>query len=127
MAEEKKEKKTRATKKIGEKLTKKAEASAPSANVSDYGVLLSPMITEKSSMVGGSGSRVVFRVDRRATKTEIKSAVERAFKVTVENVNTINYLGKPKRTSTSEGRRTAYKKAYVTLQAGQTINVIEGL
>jgi len=144
MVEEKKEKKARAKKtvekttekavekkavekKSGEKMSKKAQEKTSTANVSDYGLILSPMITEKTSMVGGAGNRVVFKVDRRATKTEIKAAIERVFKVTVEDVNTVNYLGKPKRTSRSEGRRTAYKKAYVTLQEGQTINVIEGL
>ena len=133
MVEEKKEKKPRAAKtsksaaKTGEKMNKKAQESAPAANVADYSIVLSPMITEKSSLLGGTGNRVVFKVDRRVTKTEIKAAVQRIFKVTVVDVNTINYLGKPKRTSRSEGRRTAYKKAYVTLQQGQTINVIEGL
>ncbi|MBN8547796.1 MAG: 50S ribosomal protein L23 [Deltaproteobacteria bacterium] len=97
------------------------------ANVADYGLILSPMITEKTSLVGGAGNRVVFKVDPRATKTEIKAAVERVFKVTVEDINTVNYLGKAKRTSRSEGRRPSWKKAYVTLQEGQSINVIEGL
>lgn len=125
---EKKEKKAR-TKKIGDKLSKKAEAqkAASAAGVGHYAILLSPMITEKSSIVGGAGNRVVFKVDRRASKDEIKAAVENVFKVSVTDVNTINYLGKPKRTSRSEGRRAAYKKAYVTLKEGQTINVIEGL
>ena len=117
---------TKSASKIGEKMKKTQDAGAL-ANVSDYSLVLSPMITEKTSLVGGAGNRVVFKVDRRATKTEIKSAVERVFKVTVEDVNTVNYLGKVKRTSRSEGRRTAWKKAYVTLQKGQTINVIEGM
>lgn len=129
----KKEKAPRAAKtsksaaKIGDKMNKKGQDSNAPANVSDYSLVLSPMITEKTSLVGGTGNRVVFKVDRRVTKTEIKAAVQRIFKVTVTDVNTVNYLGKPKRTSRSEGRRTAYKKAYVTLQEGQTINVIEGL
>lgn len=123
---EKIEKKPRA-KKTGAKMSKKAQAEQSAAGVQNYSILLSPMITEKSSVFGGVGNRVVFKVDRRATKDEIKTAVERVFKVAVADVNTINYLGKPKRTSRSEGRRTAYKKAYVTLKEGQTINVIEGL
>lgn len=121
-----KAKTTKSAKKTGGKMTKQAQEGAP-ANVSDYSLVLSPMITEKTSMVGGAGNRVVFKVDRRVTKDQIKAAVQRVFKVTVTDVNTVNYLGKPKRTSRSEGRRTAYKKAYVTLQAGQSINVIEGL
>lgn len=126
MAEETKEKKPRA-KRVGSKMSKKAQEAASAASPENYGVILSPVITEKSSVVGGAGNRVVFRVDRRASKTDIKTAVERAFKVTVREVNTINYLGKPKRTSRSMGRRAAFKKAYVTLAEGQTINVIEGL
>ncbi len=126
MTAEKTEKKPRA-KKAGGKMSKKAEAQQNAAAVSDYSIILSPMITEKSSLVGGAGNRVVFKVDRRASKDEIKTAVERVFKVNVKDVNTVNYLGKPKRTSRSEGRRAAYKKAYVTLKEGQTVNVIEGL
>ena len=121
-----KEKKT-TTKKAGGKLKQKAEASKTAATAAQYSVVLSPIVTEKSSVAGGAGNRVVFKVDRRSTKSEIKAAVEKVFSVTVTDVNTINYLGKPKRTSRSEGRRTAYKKAYVTLQEGQSINVIEGL
>jgi len=95
--------------------------------VKSYSILIAPIITEKTSLIGASGSTIVFRVDRRATKTEIRSAVERAFKVDVDAVRTANIMGKPKRTAKSAGRRAAYKKAYVTLKDGQTINIVEGV
>lgn len=118
------EKKAKTSSKVGEKM---AKAKRSLAGVGDYGVLLSPVITEKSSVVAGAGSRVVFKVRFDADKTEIRDAVERIFNVKVASVNTVNYQGKPKRTSRSEGFRARYKKAYVTLQAGQSINVIEGV
>ena len=97
------------------------------AGVSDYQLLLKPVITEKSSMVGGNGNTVVFHVDPRATKEEVKAAVERVFQVEVAKVRTTNYLGKVKRTTGRMGRTVARKKAFVTLKEGFSINVVEGL
>jgi large subunit ribosomal protein L23 len=93
------------------------------AGIRDYQILISPVITEKASMHGGA----VFRVDRRATKEDIRRAVERIFKVNVVDVRTTNVMGKPKRGMKSTGRRDHYKKAYVTVLEGQTIDLIEGL
>jgi len=104
-----------------------APAAAGSARISDYGVLLSPVITEKSSMAAGNRNHFVFKVDDRATKVEIKAAVERIFKVKVDSVNTARFLGKVKRTVRSVGRRAGFKKAYVTLKEGYTIDIVEGL
>lgn len=98
-----------------------------SAGMNDFSVLLSPIITEKSSVFQEQGSRVVFRVNPKASKDEIKQAIERVFNVNVESVRTCNYLGKVKRTNRSIGRRSGYKKAYVTLEAGQSIDIVEGL
>lgn len=92
-----------------------------------YSALRSPVITEKSSLVGMAGNRIVFKVDQNATKTDIKEAVERLFNVKVVSVNTVNVLGKVKRTMKSVGRRNNLKKAYVTLKEGQTIDIVEGL
>lgn len=103
------------------------ESARRAPSVRSYSILIEPVITEKSSLVGEAGRTLVFRVDRRASKDEIKSAVERIFKVGVDSVRTCNFLGKPKRAGTSAGRRAAFKKAYVTLQEGQTIDVIEGV
>ena len=97
------------------------------ATRTDYSVLLNPIITEKSSVIGASGRTVVFHVDPRATKTEVKAAVERIYKVNVEGVRTLNMKGKVKRSARSIGQRADKKKAYVTLREGQTINLVEGL
>jgi len=106
----------------------KAERSEKEeARVKDFQVLKRPFITEKSSIVGGDGSRVVFEVARRATKTDIKQAVERIFKVEVKAVKTCNYQGKLKKVNRSVGRRSSFKKAYVQLRPGQTIDIVEGL
>ncbi|MCB0319580.1 MAG: 50S ribosomal protein L23 [Bdellovibrionales bacterium] len=93
----------------------------------DFGVLLRPLVTEKASLVGHSSSAVVFEVDRRATKDEVKGAVSRIFNVEVLKVRTINVIGKLKRRGREVGRTKAFKKAYVTLAPGQAIDVIEGL
>ena len=97
------------------------------AGVRDFSILLLPVVTEKTSHVGSGGNTVVFKVDRRASKDEIKSAVQRVYNVGVNKVRTVSYLGKPKRTAKSSGRRAGFKKAYVTLAEGQSIDVVEGL
>jgi large subunit ribosomal protein L23 len=112
-------------------LRKKKESTAPKAGVNDYAVLVRPLVTEKSSMISAleskQGGRTVFRVPLAATKSEIKLAVERIYSVEVHSVNTCAYLGKMKRTATGSGRKNSFKKAYVTLKKGHTINVVEGL
>ncbi len=88
-----------------------------------WDIIKSPLITEKALMAkdeSADGRQLLtFRVDTRATKPEIKSAVERIFNVQVDAVRTINYAGKVKRRGRIEGRRPSWKKAYVTLKAGQ--------
>jgi large subunit ribosomal protein L23 len=93
----------------------------------DFETLRSPVITEKSSVVGAEGNTVVFKIDERATKLDVRAAVERVYNVKVKAVRTVNVLGKVKRSARSMGRRASSKKAYVTLQKGQTINIVEGL
>jgi large subunit ribosomal protein L23 len=105
----------------------KKKVTAPKAKVSDYGVILSPVITEKSAVVGASGRTVTFRVDPRASKEEIRGAIERVFSVKVEGVRTSRFIGKVKRSSTGASRRAGYKKAYVTLVEGSKIDLVEGL
>jgi large subunit ribosomal protein L23 len=90
-----------------------------------YRVVASPLITEKGTLVNQQGNQVLFRVDPRATKTEIRQAVETLFKVHVEKVRTANYLGKERRVGRNAGRRPAWKKAYVTLAQGQRIDFFE--
>ena len=88
-----------------------------------WDIIKAPVITEKA-LVAKEESQdgrqlLTFRVDRRATKPEIKSAVERIFDVRVDAVRTVNYAGKMKRRGRHEGRRPSWKKAYVTLKEGQ--------
>lgn len=99
------------------------------AKLSDYSCILSPVITEKTTILQGAagGSVVVFYVDPRVDKTRIKDAVERVFKVEVASVRTCNRLGKLKRTTRAIGRTKAYKKAYITLKPGYSINTVEGV
>lgn len=105
----------------------KKKASTAKATVNDYAVLIAPVITEKSALVGASGRTVTMKVDPRATKTEIRQAVERVFSVKVEAVRTARFLGKVKRTMKGVGRRAGYTKAYVTLAEGSKIDLVEGL
>jgi large subunit ribosomal protein L23 len=85
-------------------------------------VLLAPQISEKSTFVGEKHDQVVFKVVRDATKPEIKAAVELLFKVEVTGVQVANVKGKVKRFGRFTGRRDHWKKAYVSLKAGQEID-----
>jgi len=105
----------------------KKKVKTEAARVADYGIILSPVISEKSAMVGASGQTVTFRVDPRASKTEIRGAVERVFSVKVDAIRTCRFMGKLKRTMTGVGKRAGYKKAYVTLAEGSKIDLVEGL
>lgn len=87
-------------------------------------VLLAPHITEKTSMVAEKGNQVAFRVLPDATKTEIKQAVETLFKVKVRGVTTVNMKGKNKRFGGRLGRRSDWKKAYVSLAEGQELDFL---
>ena len=86
-------------------------------------VLLAPHVSEKSSFAADRGE-FVFRVAKSATKLEIKKAVEQMFEVKVEGVKTLNVKGKTKRTGQRSGRRSDWKKAYVSLQEGQDIDFV---
>jgi large subunit ribosomal protein L23 len=89
-------------------------------------VVKAPLITEKGTLVSELSNQVVFKVDHRATKTEIAEAVEDLFNVKVKAVRTVNYLGKVrKRGGRPVGRAASWKKAYVTLAEGQTLDLLE--
>lgn len=83
-----------------------------------YQVLKRPLITEKSNLLREAGQVVAFEVAKDANKIEIKQAVESAFKVKVKDVRTMVTAGKLKRVGRSVGKRSAVKKAYVTLAEG---------
>lgn len=92
-----------------------------------YRVIQSPMVTEKGTLVNERGNQVVFRVHPRANKAEIRRAVESLFKVKVDQVRTINFLGKKRRVGRSVGKRPDWKKAYITLAEGQRIDFFEAV
>ena len=91
-----------------------------------YDVIRSPVITEKATL-GSEHAQVTFRVAMDATKPEIKAAVEGLFEVKVKAVNTLRQQGKQKRFRGRLGRRAAYKKAIVSLDEGQSIDVTTGI
>ena len=82
-----------------------------------YDIIIKPILSSKSYENLSENKRYEFIVDKRATKTEIKLAVEEIFGVQVEMVNTLNQDGKMKRQGLHQGRRPAVKKAYVQLKA----------
>jgi large subunit ribosomal protein L23 len=91
-----------------------------------YDVIVKPIITEKATMASEAGA-VVFQVTKSATKPQIKEAIEAVFGVKVKAVNTSITKGKAKRFRGQPGVRSDVKKAYVTLEEGNTIDVSSGL
>ena len=91
-----------------------------------YDVIVSPVITEKTTMASEQ-NQVVFNVAKKATKPEIKAAIEALFGVKVKAVNTLLRKGKVKRFRGFSGRQGDVKKAIVTLADGQSIDVSTGL
>ena len=90
-------------------------------------VLKRPLITEKATLLKGNSNAVSFEVDRRAKKKQIQEAVEKLFKVKVVDVRTMNVTGKVKRRGKTAGLRPGWKKAVVTLSAGEKIEFFEGV
>jgi large subunit ribosomal protein L23 len=87
-------------------------------------IILGPVVAEKASRVAEANNQVVLKVLPNANKTEIKRAVETLFEVKVESVSTVNVKGKTKRTGRIFGKRSDWKKAYVTLAAGTDLNFL---
>ncbi|HXA93899.1 MAG TPA: 50S ribosomal protein L23 [Steroidobacteraceae bacterium] len=85
-------------------------------------VLLAPHVTEKTSLAMQNSNQYVFRVQRQATKVDIKQAVELMFDVKVKGVQVLNEPGKTRRFGRMQGRTQDWKKAYVSLAQGQTID-----
>lgn len=96
------------------------------SKISNYDVIVAPVVTEKSTMAS-EYDQVVFDVAIDATKPEIKTAVEALFSVKVKAVNTMVRKGKTKRFRGFAGKRKDVKKAVVTLQEGHTIDIASGL
>lgn len=92
-----------------------------------YQVVKRPVVTEKSNKQKELSNQIAFEVDRRANKIEIKQAIERLFNVKVLKVNTLRVEGKEKRMGRTKGRTRQWKKAIVTLRAGDHIEFFEGI
>jgi len=108
--------------------------------MSKFNIIKRPLLTEKSARLRETGGatwapaegesvaqKVVFEVDRNATKLEIKKAVQEIFNVTVAKVHTLIVRGKVKKVGRFEGQRPSFKKAYVTLKAGDSVEFFEGV
>lgn len=98
-----------------------------------WDILKSPVITEKAMIAkddaveDGQAQVLTFRVNNDADKTEIKKAVEEIFNVKVKAVRTVNYEGKMKRRGRHQGRRPSFKKAFVTLEKGASVEYGEAI
>ena len=89
-----------------------------------YSIIRAPRVSEKSARLQEVSNQYVFEVATDATKADIKQAVEKLFDVTVEAVNVVNVKGKKKSFRFREGRRSDWRKAYVKLAEGQSIDVM---
>jgi len=88
--------------------------------------IISPNVTEKSTSLLDF-NKVVFKVDRKSSKSSIKKSIEKIFKVNVIKVNTINIKGKSKVVRNKKAFKSGYKKAIITLKKGQSIDLATGI
>ena len=88
--------------------------------MNNYDIIIAPIITEKTASMEQEG-KYAFKVDARANKTQIKNEIEKLFGVKVVNVNTVNAVQKKRRVGRYTGLTSAYKKAYVKLAEGSSI------
>ena len=96
-------------------------------NPKTYRILKRPLVTEKSTIEKDQRNKLFFQVDRDANKIEIKEAVETIFKVNVLDVATLNMKGKYKRVGRKYSKAPDWKKAVVTIKAGQRVEFFEGV
>lgn len=89
-------------------------------------IIQAPLISEKGTALAESANQFVFKVRPEANKIEVKHAIERLFKVKVVGVRMARYLGKVRRIGRSMGRRSDWKKAYITLKEGDKIDFFGG-
>lgn len=90
-------------------------------------IIKSPLVTEKGTMLRETQGQYLFEVDARANKHQIRGAIEKLFNVHVLDVKTLNVRGKVKRVGQNIGRRSNWKKAFVTLKEGEKIEFFEGV
>ena len=91
-----------------------------------FDILVSPVVTEKSSMLSES-NKVVFKVNMQSSKQDIKKSIESLFKVKVKSVNTLRRKGKSTNFKNIKGKRKDFKHAIITLEDGQSIDVMGGV
>jgi large subunit ribosomal protein L23 len=91
-----------------------------------HDIIKAPLISEKGTLLSESANQVLFKVSPDANKIEVKQAVEAIFKVKVVEVRMARYLGKMRRVGRNLGRRSDWKKAYVTLKEGDKIDFFGG-
>ena len=94
--------------------------------MSQYDIIIRPLVTEKSNLQKETANQLTFEVDRGANRIEIRRAVEQIFKVKVASVRTMQVTGKVKRRGRVLGKRRDWKKAIVTLRPGERIDFFEG-
>ncbi len=87
-------------------------------------IIVAPVVSEKATKAAERDQQFVFRLVKGATKNEIKAAVETLFKVTVEKVTVLNVKPEFRRTGRVIGKKSGWRKAYVTLAEGQDINLV---
>lgn len=85
--------------------------------------ILSPHLSEKATIATQERRQYVFEICQRATKSDVKEAIEDLFKTKVEAVRILNVKGKPRRFGNRQGKAKSWKKAYVTLHEGEQINL----
>lgn len=90
-----------------------------------YDVIKKPLITEKTTVEKDERNVIAFVVNKAANKIEIKAAVKQLFNAEVASVNTVNVAGKTKRSAKGVGKRSNWKKAYVTLKEGSNVDFFE--
>ena len=95
-----------------------------SAITNVYEVIRAPRVSEKTARLQEVSNQYVFEIAKEATKADVKAAVEQIFEVTVEAVNVVNVKGKNKSFKFRQGRRGDWRKAYVKLAEGQSIDVM---
>ena len=87
-----------------------------------YQVLLAPRMTEKTVLMAEQANQYVFKVAKAATKNQVKAAVETLFEVKVDQIRTVNVKGKQKNFGRRAGKRSDWKKAYIRLAEGQSLD-----
>ena len=95
-------------------------------NLDVYDIIRAPRITEKGTRLKEQSNVLTFEVRKDANKLQVRKAIESIFKVKVTDITTVKCSGKKKRMGAREGRRSDWKKAYVTLKAGEKIDIFEG-